>query len=82
MRILPEMKFSPTMVPAEAARIVNVSKIVESIDKANRVLTNLKAAHKPNKEAIATWECINAALRFRWDDAMVEVSSNGRYSFE
>ena len=82
MRILPSFKTPPAVIPAEAGRIVNVNKIASSIEKAHNVLKNLKATRKPNREAIATWERIIAALQSQWRNAMVEVASNGRYSFE
>ena len=70
------------MGAVDASRIVNVTAIAASIEKANQVLTALKSARKPNQEAIKTWERIEASLRFVWSDAMIEVSTDGRYSFE
>jgi hypothetical protein len=84
MNIFRKYAAPPTMNPIDSARYINVNKIANSIEKANRVLIDLHsgASGRYNEEAVATWNRIIAALQMKWRDAMVEVQSNGHYSFE
>jgi hypothetical protein len=82
MKNLQEISSSPAMNPIDAARYVNVNKIADGIEKATIVLESLLQKEQPNFEAIATWERIRASLQMRWRDCMINVQTNGRYSFQ
>lgn len=77
--ILPTKRTS-TVDPNESRKIVNVGTIAASIEKAEKTL-NICIVNQ-NIEAIATWERILASLRMKWRDAMVEVETNGNYTFD
>jgi len=83
MRFLPKIKEKPAMNPKDSSRIVSVETIANSIEKANKVLIALHSGEtgRYNEEAIATWERILASLRHRWNDAMIEVQTDGHYYF-
>ena len=66
--------------PVIAHRYFNVNKIASSLEKANTVLENARI--NGNADAIHTWEIIVSSLRHRWNDCMVEVATNGHYTFE
>lgn len=61
-------------------KVINVNKIVESIEKANIVLDRCKVSG--NKEAIITWTRILAALNWQWQNALIEMQTNGKYSYQ
>lgn len=61
-------------------KIKNVNKIVESIEKAEVVLKRVQEFR--NIEAIITWTRILAALNWQWQDALIEMQTNGKYSFQ
>jgi hypothetical protein len=65
--------------PAEPryAKTPDVNKIAESIEKAQRIYDGAT-----NPEARATWAKILYQLRLNWDDAMIEVQTNGHYNFQ
>jgi glucose-6-phosphate dehydrogenase assembly protein OpcA len=60
--------------------IINVNKIVESIEKANNVLD--RAKEYGNQDAIMTWTRILYQLKLQWQDALVEIQTKGHYSFQ
>ena len=71
-------------VSSEVQRFVNVNAIADGIEKANAVLVALHSGEtgRYNENAIATWERIRAALRTNWKSAMIEVQTDGYYTFE
>ena len=70
--------------PIELQSNINVSQIAIAIEKASIVLNNLRAGGilGVNTEAIATWERILASLQHKWMSGMIEVQTNGHYTFE
>ena len=80
MRFLPSNKPKPVMAPQDACKYLDVNKIANSIEKAHKTLLLCKRIG--NVEAVATWERILAALRHRWNEAMIQVVTDGRYNFE
>jgi hypothetical protein len=72
--------FEPELPRVMYDKYFNVNKIAESLEKANKILETCKG--NGNVDAITTWERIVASLQMKWRDAMVEVNTNGKYSFE
>ncbi|VVC05157.1 Uncharacterised protein [uncultured archaeon] len=62
-----------------AALHYNVNHIANSIEKTANILENCRKIG--NKNAIATWERIQASLQRKWTDALVEMQSGGRYTY-
>lgn len=80
MKFLTQIRKRPVITPTEAAKYINVNQIANSIEKVNATLTICRQIG--NEEAIATWERILASLQCRWREAVVEVESNGKYSYQ
>ena len=75
--VTPVIDKTPVLNVSELARVRDVTKIAESIEKVHRVLERVTASG--NKGAIHTWNIVMARLRMQWMDAMIEVSTNGNY---
>jgi hypothetical protein len=73
-------KRQPTVDPEISKKYINVSALASSIEKAHRTL-NI-CIHNGNQDAIDTWVRICAALQMKWRDALVEIQTNGHYTFE
>lgn len=64
----------------EGENHINVNRILESIDKVNKVLWQVRM--NGNVASEQTWERILAKLKFKLMDANVEMESKGRYNYQ
>jgi hypothetical protein len=64
----------------EPVKTLDVTRITESMDKVENMLTKLREENG-NPEAITTWLRVKKNLLIEWQDALVEIQTNGKYQY-